>query len=93
MNKHIGETEITKEGLTARIVRWHSRERVQIELLETHERKWVSYIDFKKGRIKADFVKFPAHTDCTFGQAKFFTIAILSLIFTMLGALAYKIFV
>lgn len=89
MKSHIGEQKRSKQGLTLVLKKWISREKVQVEILETHERQWVSYKDFRKGKVIADFINYPFHNDCTFTEAKIFTIAIISLIIAAVTGLIY----
>lgn len=91
MKSRIGEVKRSRQGLTLKLIKWVNRENVQVEILETGERQWVSYLQFKKGKVAADFVNFPYHDDCTFKQAKIYTLAILGLILASLGALIYSI--
>lgn len=91
MKSRIGEIRRSRQGLTLKLIKWLNRENVQVEILETGERQWVSYLQFKKGMVVADFVNFPYHDDCTFKQAKIYTLAILGLILASLCALLYAI--
>lgn len=91
MKSRIGEIKRSRQGLTLKLIRWVNREKVQVEILETRERQWATYLQFKKGKVVADFVNFPYHDDCTFRQAKVYTLAILGLILASLGALIYSI--
>lgn len=75
--------------MTLELKRWVCREKVQVEILETHERQWVSYKDFRKGRVVADFINYPFHNDCTFTQAKFFTLSFICLIIALIGGLIF----
>ena len=92
MKSHIGERKQSKQNLTLEIKRWLNRENVQVEILETNERQWVSYRDFRKGRVYADFIHYPFHNDCTFTQAKVFTIVIASLLIAAVaGVMFFKL--
>ena len=89
---HVGEQSRTKQGLIVEIVRWVSREKVQVEILETGERQWMTYMQFRKGLIKANFFKYPSRTECSFNQAKFITIGYAALAIGTIAAILYAIF-
>lgn len=74
--RHVGKTKRTKQGVTLRISRYINRENVQVEILETGEKKWITYRDFRKGYVVADFLNYPYAHDVSFGVAKFYIISI-----------------
>lgn len=87
----IGRKSASRQGLTLQVKRYVNRENVEVEILETGERKWVTYVDFRKGRVYADFSQHPYNHDVTLGVAKFFTLSIAGLIAAIIGGAIYAI--
>lgn len=87
----LGRIKTTKQGLTAKVIEYRNRNNIKVEILETHERIWTDWHDFVKGKVVADLVAFPFHNDCTFNQARFYILAITTLMLLVCGALAYLI--
>ena len=89
MKSHIGETKRSKQGLTLVLKKWQSRERVQVEILETHERQYVTYRDFRKGLVYGNFLEYPPNGDVPLRYAIVFFIGIMSLILAAAGGVLY----
>lgn len=86
---HVGERAYNKQGLVMEIKKWLGRERVQIEFLETGEQKFVSYIDFRKGRVQADLMNHPVGFDAPFKHAVFIMVSMIALILAAVCGLTY----
>lgn len=82
---------MSREGLTLQIIRYLSREKVLVEIKETGEQQWVSYLEFRKGRVYADFLHYPYGHDCSFNTAIIYTVSFLILLLALLGAATYMI--
>ena len=89
MKSHIGERKISKQGLTLEIKKWLNRENVQVEILETHERQYVSYRDFRKGLVYGNFLEYPPNGDVPLRHAIVFFIGIITLILAAAGGFLY----
>lgn len=87
----LGEVRKNKQGLTMQIVKYVNRKSVEVEFLETGERVNVSYIQFVKGSPRADLLKYPSRTECSFKQAKWITIGGVILLVGMFSALIYAL--
>lgn len=85
----VGTTRKSLQGLTVRVVKYINRENVKVEILETKESFWTDWKTFNKGLVRGDLSKLHSHTDCTFGQAKFFITSISILILAFIGILIY----
>lgn len=83
----IGETKRNKQGLVMRIVEYTNNKNVVIEFPQTTERRKTTYLKFRRGEVTADLRYYPIHTDCTFGQAKFFGLGIVGVIIASIIAL------
>lgn len=89
--KRIGQKKTSRQGLTLQIKRYVNRENVEVEILETGERQWVSYLDFRKGRVAADFASFPYNHDAPLAVAKFYILMMLGLAAALIGGAIYAI--
>lgn len=88
----LGRRVITREGMTCEVIKYVNSKNVKVRILETGETQWTDFSAFEKGRVFADFATFPYNGgDCTFKQAKFFTIAIAALLLSSIGAAIYNI--
>lgn len=84
-----GEIKKNKQGLTMQIIEYVNNKNITIKFLESGEKRKTSYLRFRRGTVSANFHDYPPHTDCTFGQAKFFIITTGVLILAALCALAH----
>lgn len=90
--ERLGKIKKTVQGLSAKVLKYYNRDNILVEILETRQQIWTDWWSFNKGEIIADLEKYPAHTDCTFNQAKFYVISITMLLFALaIGGLIYKI--
>ncbi|MBD5381959.1 hypothetical protein [Clavibacter sp.] len=87
----LGEVRKNKQGLTMQIVKYINSKCVEVEFLETGERIYVSYIQFAKGLPKADLLKHPSRTECSFNQAKWITIGGVILLLGIFSAFIYTL--
>lgn len=85
----LGATRKTLQGLTTKVIKYYNRDNVKVEILETKEVLWTDWKTFNKGLVRGDMTKLHNHTDCTFGQAKFFITSISILILAFIGILTY----
>ena len=88
-NNRAGATRKTLQGLTSRVVRYYNRDEVKVIIVETNEVFITDWKTFNKGLVRGDLSKLHSHTDCTFGQAKFFITSISILILAFIGILIY----
>lgn len=88
MKSHIGERRTTKKGLTAELKKWKSRERVQVEILETGECIWMPYMDFRKRRFEANTFMYPVYQVPLRHAVPITAIIIISII-AVIGGLLY----
>ena len=84
-----GSARKSLQGLTTRVVKYINRDNVKVEILETKESVWTDWKTFNKGLVRGDLTKLHNHTDCKFGQAKFFITSISILILAFIGILIY----
>ena len=87
----IGEINKNKQGLTMQIVKYYNRNRITIEFLENGERCNTNYNAFRKGLPTTNLWEHPSRTECSFKQALWTTIGILSLIMAAFAGLIYYI--
>lgn len=85
----LGATRKTLQGLTTRVIKYYNRDNVKVKILETKEVLWTDWKTFNKGLVRGDLSKLHSHTDCSFGQAKFFITSISILILAFIGILIY----
>ena len=88
-DKHIGDIYVNKGGFAMRIRKWDSRERIQIEVVETGEKIWTDYWSLRRGDVTPNLYKYPPKGECSIKQAIFLTIGISSLILAAVGGLIY----
>lgn len=91
INKHIGDIYISKQGFTLRVIKWESRDKIKIEVLETGEEIWTDYWRLKRGVVMPNLYEYPPKGECTVNQAIFLSIGILSLFIAAIGGLIYWI--
>lgn len=84
-----GKVRKSLQGLTTKVVKYINRDKVKVKILETKESVWTDWKTFNKGLVRGDLSKVHTHTDCTFGQAKFFITSISILILAFIGILIY----
>lgn len=84
-----GKSRKNLQGLLTVVEKYHNNEKVLVRIVETNEKVWVDWKTFNKGLVRGDLSKIRTHTDCTFGQAKFFIASISILILAFIGILIY----
>ena len=87
----IGELAKNNQGLLMRIVRYVNNKKIEVEFVETGERKWTRYDHFKHGNVMADLFSYPLNNAPSFKSMKLVfgsfavgIVAIISLIIYML---------
>lgn len=87
-----GEYSRNKKGLLMRIVKYYNNKNCDIVFVDTHERRsGVSYVNFKRGKVAANLRDYPLHKDCSYKQAKFFTVGIGAVLIGAIVALIWLI--
>lgn len=88
-DSRIGETRRNKQGLTMQIVKYVNNKNIEIEFMETGERRKTTYYNFSKGVPSADLLEYPSRTECSLKHAVWITIGILTLILVLIGGIIY----
>lgn len=91
MKSHIGERSRSRQGLTLEIKKWLCREKVEVQIIETGERRWVTYRDFRRGMVYGNFLEYPPNGDVPLRHAVVLAIGITTLILAVTGGLIYWI--
>lgn len=84
-----GKSRKNLQGLITVVEKYINNEKVLVRIVETNETLWTDWKSFNKGLVRGDLTKLHSHTDCTFGQAKFFITSISILILAFIGILIY----